>query len=104
MKDKNKIMEEVEKTLRSYDEDTVLGENPFLFTRINAAMENQAGAYKTAHSHKPAFSRLIIIMIILVNLLTLAYNYDRSSKEKQRSRLIMELKTDFQIDQSDNNF
>ncbi|MGE5499733.1 MAG: hypothetical protein ACM3Q2_16800 [Syntrophothermus sp.] len=104
MKDKNKIMEEVEKTLRSYDEDAVLGENPFLITRINAAMEKQAGADKPVHSHKPAFSRLIIIMIILVNLITLAYNYDRSSKEKQRSRLIMELKTDFQIDQSDNNF
>ena len=104
MVNENKILEEVEKTLQSFDSDIILEDNPFLFTRIKAAIEDRLHKRKKGLSLKLSFTRVLIMLILLINIVTLVYFYDWNSKVALHRKLVSELKVDYQIDQSQNNF
>jgi hypothetical protein len=99
-----KIIDEVEKTLDSYDEDPIFDANPFLLTRIKAARENRIHKVEKEFIPKINFNQILLILILLVNFITLFYNYSLSNKEDIKRKLVLELKEEFQIDQSQNNF
>jgi hypothetical protein len=102
---KNKqILEEVEKTLQSYDEDIMLEVNPFLLTRINARKDQRSKKQKKILGLKINMNQIIMILILLLNLITCFYNYDLTSKHNLQKKLVDELKTELQIDQSENNY
>ncbi len=98
------ILEEVEKTLEAYDYDIVLKENPFLLTQLMAERESRRMKGKKTFAFKFSVNQILMILILLINLITLVYSYELKTKENLEEKLIMELKTDFQIDQSQNNF
>ncbi|MDR3593256.1 hypothetical protein [Clostridium sp.] len=104
MVNENKILEEVEKTLQSFDNDVVLEGNPFLLTRIKAAIGDRLHKRKKGFSFKVSFTKVIITLILLINAVTLVYYYDWNSQKTLQQKLVSELKTDFHIDQSQNNF
>jgi hypothetical protein len=104
MVNKNQILEEVKKTLQSFDNDILLEENPFLLTRINAERENRLRKPKKRLIPVLSFTKVIMILILLINLITVVYYYSWNSNQALQQKLVSQLKKDFQIDQSQNNF
>lgn len=104
MKSEKDILDEVEKTLEAFDRDIILKENPFLFTRIEARLNSIRNKRKNAFRHHPVLSRVILILIIVLNLFTLAYFYGRGEDSNLQDKMYMELISDFQIDESSINY
>jgi hypothetical protein len=104
MVNKNKILDEVEKTLHSFDKDIILEENPFLLTRIMAERENRLHKPKKRFTPAFSFTKVIMILILLINLITVVYYYSWNSNQILQQKLVSQLRKDFQIDQSQNNF
>jgi hypothetical protein len=104
MVNKNQILEEVEKTLKSFDNDILLEENPFLLTRIMAERESRLHKPKKRLASAISFTNVIMILILLINLVTVVYYYAWNSNQILQQKLVSQLKKDFQIDQSQNNF
>ncbi len=104
MKSEKDILDEVEKTLKAFDKDIVLKENPFLFTRIEARINSIRNKRRSAFRHHPVLSRVILILIIAINLLTLVYFYGRGKDSNLQDKMYMELIADFQIDESSINY
>ena len=101
---KNQILDEVEKTLQSFDNDVILEENPFLLTRIKTERENRLHKRKKGFAFRISLSRVLMLLILLINIITLVYNYNRDTKQNLQESLVLELKEDFQIDQTEYNF
>ncbi len=97
-------MEEVEKTLEAYDNDTVLEANPFLYTRLKAAMEGKEPARKRSLPFSVVINPALIILLLLINVLTIFYVYTKEADASLRARLVTEMKSEFQIEQTETNF
>lgn len=70
MKDKRHIQEEVDKTLASLDGITRAPANPFLFTRIQAALQKEERNFWSqafAFISRPAISVAAITIAIIIN-------------------------------------
>ncbi|NJO24923.1 MAG: hypothetical protein HC867_02710 [Bacteroidia bacterium] len=69
MKDRNKIQEEIEKTLQSLDNVKRAQANPFLFTRIKAKMEEAQNGWSrlAGFISRPAFAIGIVCFVLLIN-------------------------------------
>ena len=104
MVNKNRILEEVEKTLQSLDNDIPLEENPFLLTRIKTERENRLHKSKKRLTLSFSFTKALIMVILLINLITVVYFFQWNSNQVLQQNLVSQLKKDFQIDQSQNNF
>lgn len=102
--EKEKILDEVEKTLCAYDKDVMLEANPFLITRINTEIENRMKKKKRGFAFRFGLNQALMLLILVINILTLVYYYDKSEKQNLREKLVEDLRADFQIDQSQNNF
>ena len=79
MKNKEKIKEEVEKTLNAFDNISNLDENPYLFTRLQAEIESGETGAKAKIAGvilRPAF----LILFLMLNLFTVFYAFNRSDK------------------------
>jgi hypothetical protein len=104
MAKKKQILDEVEKTLQSFDNDIILEANPFLLTRIKTERENSLNKRKKGFGLRISLSQVLMILILLINIITLVYNYNRDTKQNLEKSLVLELKEDFQIDQTEYNF
>ena len=104
MPDKKVIMDEVAKTLASFDNDPVLKDNPFLYTRIINERENRIMGRKIFQLGGVSPYKVLLLIIILINLFTVAFNLEWNKKEDLQKKLVYELKSDFGIDQTQNNF
>jgi len=69
MTQKEKIHEEIERTLQSLDGTKRAEANPFLFTRIKARMNRKANAWEGVFSFisKPAIAIAILLIVMAVN-------------------------------------
>lgn len=99
MKKEDKILEEVEKTLNSFDNDIILQPNPYLLTRIKAKRAENLRKQKTRYEFKIGFRQILIFLLIIGNFLTLVYFYETSTKQNLLENLVIELRSDFQTDQ-----
>jgi hypothetical protein len=104
MAKKNQLSEEVEKTLQSFDNDIILENNPFLLTRLKAEREKRLHERKKGFALRISLNRVLMLLILLINIITLVYNYDKNTKQNLQKTLVLELKEDFQIDQTEYNF
>ena len=104
MVNNNRIIEDVEKTLHSFDNDIPLEENPFLLTRIKTERENRLHESKKRLTLSISFTKVIMILILLINFITVVYYYSWNTNQIMQQKLVSQLKKDFQIDQSQNNF
>ena len=100
----HQIAEEVEQTLRAFDQDEPLEENPFLISRLKAVMNSRLPG---RHEGFPArFNPKYVVMavILLINLITVVHYLDWNSTRRLQEELVTELQEDFQIDQSQSGF
>ncbi len=100
----NQILGEVEKTLLSFDNDSVLEENPFLYTRIKAEKDIRNSRSKKNFALRFGFSQALVLLILLINIVTVVYYYERNAKQNMQDKLVLELRHDFQIEQSQSSF
>ena len=98
---KEQILQEVEKTLLSYEQDPVFEANPFLMTRIKAGIDDKP--VKKRKLLEVSTPRAVIIFLLLINLLTVVFYYRNSQKYELREKLVRELRNDYQLDQSGQN-
>ncbi len=101
---KKQLLDEVEKTLEAYDEDAILEANPFLLTRIKAVQEQRIHSKKNKASFRFSFSRILVIVLLIVNVLTVVYYFENNHQQNLEKKLVLQLKSDFQIEQTQNNF
>ncbi len=105
MKNYNKVFEEeAEKTLKAFDNDVSLEENPFLYARILAKRENSDKNKKKWYFSTVEPRRVLLFMIIMMNLITVVYFYEWNTRQNLRDKLVAELKADFQVDELQNNY
>jgi hypothetical protein len=69
MTHKEKIQEEIERTLQSFDRVKRAEANPFLFTRIKARMNKNAGGWESVFSFlsRPVIAIAILLIVMAVN-------------------------------------
>jgi len=60
------IEEQVEKTLQAFDGMERAQPKPFLYTRLQARLENKAGKVIRGGILSPAFQRLALIMVMMI--------------------------------------
>lgn len=103
MKNDKKILDEVEKTLNSFDDIPKLEGNPYLITRIKSAIETDqvSTKRKLVFSLKP----VMIGLILLINILTGVFflNADKTSYTSYDTA-IQSLKYDYKITQTFNEY
>ncbi len=102
MEREKEILNEVEKTLNSFDDDIVLKENPFLFTRIRSGMQDKSEKVKKESLFHLGLNKAILILVLLVNIITLVYYYNEGSKSNLQEQMAAQLENDFKIEQSQN--
>lgn len=78
MEKRNNIEEEIQKTLQSIDGLETLKANPYMFQKVQARIEEEAN--EKLPILKPNFL-VALVIIILLNVLTLAYFYKDASNE-----------------------
>ncbi len=98
-----RIRDEVEKTLLSWDGDALSGPDPLLLSRIEDAIASQGG-----HHFRAAFRQVLlpvagIIVLCLLNFVTL-YFIERRSNSDLQSKVVSQLQVEFQTDEGQSNF
>lgn len=106
MSTKKKIEQEVEKTLRCFDQPQKLADNPFFYTRVKARIEKRS---RQTDSNlwqfgwkilKPAF----LVLIVVLNIFTITnYFTADQSKTSERDQLLKTFAQEFALDQSNYN-
>jgi len=102
MEREKEILNEVEKTLNSFDDDVMLQENPFLFTRIHAKLGSGNKSLKKTSLLHLSLNKALLVLVLLINLVTLVYYYGKSSNSNLQEKMAAQLEADFKIEQSQN--
>jgi|WetSurMetagenome_2_1015567.scaffolds.fasta_scaffold03284_8 hypothetical protein len=102
--DERHIAGEVEKTLRAFDNDVALGENPFLASRIQAEMNSRVISRTEGFRLRFNLRYAIVLLVLLINLITIVHFVDWSSTNNLHEKLVTELEDDFDIDQNQSAF
>ena len=98
------ILDEVEKTLRSFDDDPLLDENPFLLARIRAERERRLRQRREGVIPRINLKYAVVALVVVVNLVTVVHYFEWNSQHTLHEKLVSELKEDFHSDQSLNGF
>jgi hypothetical protein len=98
---KEKIQEEVEKTLNVLNEIPNIEANPFLFTRLKAAIEDGTVLRSKWRQRNFVSRPVILCIILLLNLITVIFLFQSKTVVKtENSCLINSLSKDYQISQT----
>jgi len=101
MKTKSKILEEVEKTLNSFDHIPKLEENPFFFSRLKARIENNSITQVKEKAMGYVLKPVALVMILLINIITAVYFFKINTvAQNTQSSLVNVLSKDYQLDQT----
>jgi hypothetical protein len=103
MNNDDRIREEVEKTLRLFEDDAIPGGNPYLYTRIKARLERQHAGQSRPFFALSNLKYAGIAALFLINILT-AILSERRSTPDLHAQVVSQLKADLQIDQDSSNF
>jgi hypothetical protein len=98
-----RIEDEVERTLRAFDDDAVLDQNPFLLSRIKAVRESRRSHSSVFGVHVGLYQALMLL-VVLVNLLTAVYWYESKTRSVMHEKIVSALRNDFQIDEPTDSF
>jgi hypothetical protein len=104
MTKKQRALEEVEKTLQSFDDDPVLEVNPFLTTRIQAEMNRRRQTRPAGFRLHVSLSQALVLCVLLINIITVVHYLSWSKNQMLHDRLVSALKEDAQIVQSQDPF
>jgi len=104
MTNKKQLLEEVDKTLRSFDNDIVLEENPYLMTRIQVERDRRRGQRPRGLHLRISLNQALMICILLINVITVVHYLDWNRNQNLHEKLVLALKEDFQIVQVQDPF
>lgn len=104
MADDNRISDEVDKTLASFDHDAALEGNPFLWTRIQRVRARRLQKRTGRFFVHVSLVKVAIAFVFLINAITVVHYFDWNKEYAMRQELILALKSDFQIVQSQDPF
>jgi hypothetical protein len=96
------ILNEIEKTLNSYDNDILLKENPYLSTRIFARLKTGNGRLKKTVHVRLSLNKAILVLALLINLVTIVLYYQKGSGSNLQEKMAVQLEEDFKIEESQN--
>lgn len=99
-----RVADEAEKTLHAFDDDRPLQENPFLASRIQAAMSSRMLRRNEWLPMRVNLKYAVMGLILLINLITAVHYFESNSTTTLQERLVSDLEQDFQIDQPQNVF
>jgi hypothetical protein len=103
MAHEDRIREEVNKTLRWFDEDKISGEDPLLLTRIQAALIGQPGRRRRRFGPALSLEYLGILLLLALNLLAAIF-YERHAEAEAHTKILSELQEDLQLDEFMSDF
>ena len=104
MTKKEKIMQEVEKTLHAIDNIPELEKDPFLFSKLKTKIESNSVPQikNTWFSFKPAIAAFVLMLII--NIITTFYFFKTTDSTAavvtEQATLVKSLSKDYQITQT----
>ncbi|MCX6138092.1 MAG: hypothetical protein NTV54_11420 [Ignavibacteriales bacterium] len=101
MKEEERILEEVEKTLCALDDLPTIEANPFLFTRIQARLASEDVSRKTSLAGFIELKPIALAVIIVLNIITAVYFFNSRSSEYSKDQLIHSLSAEYNSTQND---
>jgi hypothetical protein len=106
MTSKEKIQQEIEKTLQCLDGAKRAEANPFLFTRIKARMNRKANGWERTFSFisKPAIAVAIVVVVMAVNGWALWDNSGTSDSFTSDNVNVSELANEYNVVASVDNY
>ena len=102
---KDKINEEIEKTLNAHDSIGDLEPNPYLFTRLQAEIEKEAPAKRKIFSGgllKPAALFLFVLLNVITSLYLIDSNSQSSGYTTYRQNYISAISSEYSLNQNYN--
>jgi len=94
------ILEETEKTLRAFDHLPKLEANPFLFTRLQAALAKEEACRDDGVVQRLHLRRVALGIVIILNLVTVLHLLDGSSTPLTKEDLVSALRQEYHVSQS----
>lgn len=102
-KNEKQILDEVEKTLGSMGNIPILNENPFFYTRLRTAIENERFRRDETDSKSILLKPALLILIAIINIITAVYYFGTSSSSNNADEiLINSLKQEYSASQNIN--
>jgi hypothetical protein len=101
MEKEKRILEEVDKTLKAYDDMPTLTPNPFLFGRIKARLAQQTTSPAARVLHAVNLKPIVLAIVILLNILTDIYVLS-DKKVSHTDQLVHSLSVDYNYVQDSN--
>jgi hypothetical protein len=102
MKREERISEEADRTLRSWDDDGVLREDPYMYSRIMAIQQERTEQHRSRRPFELRMKYALAALVVLVNIATALYLGFTPVVDLQEE-LVAQLQTDFQADPSQTN-
>jgi hypothetical protein len=90
-----RISEEVEKTLRAFDDLPTLEANPFLFTRLQARLAQEGTGKGWVLAVGFRLKPVVLAIVILLNIVTVVYVLDNPDSASSRDQLISTLRQEY---------
>ncbi len=103
MNNDQRILEEIEKTLRTLDDDGRLTANPFLYARLKALRQSQSAAHRFRPALRLGLQIAAMLLLLGVNLATVL-SLRKTHAVDVRDQVVAELKAELQVEQSQSNF
>ncbi len=101
MEREKRVLEEVDKTLRVFDELPTLDANPFLFTRLQARLAAENIPEGLNWSSYPKLKPVGLVLIVILNIVTALHFFGGQGQDSSRERLVHSLSRDYESTQSD---
>ncbi len=95
-----KILEQVEKTLQALDDLPRLQANPFLYTRVQAAMTAETKSWPSRLSGRLHLKAIVFSLLIIFNLVTTIYFYQGYRRNESKQQLISALSSEYETAQN----
>jgi hypothetical protein len=99
-----RIADEVDKTLRAFDDDATLKGNPFMAERVRAHLESRARERRRILTPGVAVRYAVVVLILAINAATVVFYLQWNGVHSLREQLVAELKADFNSDESNEAF
>jgi hypothetical protein len=97
-----RILEEAEQTLRSWDDEAALTPDPYLATRVPALHRERMASGWRAYRPFLHVRYAAILALVVLNMITVLY-LELSPRHDPAQDLVSQLRDDFQIEPSQDN-
>jgi hypothetical protein len=95
-----RILEEVEETLRALDDLPKLESNPFLFTRLQARLAQEHARRPRILAGRLQLKPVAIALVIILNVITFAHLLTTPGSASSRDQLISTLRQEYHAEQT----